>query len=318
MDDLSIDTLPLSWACSNSGSGLSHSLDLPLSSATWIPYANVQYAQGFLDFYKQHLSQLKTDYVLRGCPESVAGFLRKNNANCLLTGREAVLDLQNGHMEKEAIKKQVKANHKLGRTREIQLNAHNQKKLLQLKTHARHASKPQLMHVFRDVTDPEIRCFVFEDHHKMWHGVLTIIKRTCHACNVEVILKHQQANFGVMETLIHDVYFQLREEGLSEFSLNEVPFLCLEEQSRDQLSEKEKLILSVGRLMKPVYNYDGLYYFKNKFEPEWRNIYLCASRDIDTLMLTEMAFKMGYVDLAIHQTGQFLTQPSEWINALIK
>jgi hypothetical protein len=221
-------------------------------------------------------------------------------------------------MEKESIKKQVKANHKLGRTKEIQLNAHNHKKLLQLKTHARHASKPQLMHVFRDVLDPDIRRFVFEDHHNMWHGALTIIKRTCHAYNVEVILKHQQANFGIMETLIHDVFYQLKEEGVSEFSLNEVPFSCLEEQSRDQLSEKEKLILSVGRLMKPSYNYDGLYYFKNKFEPEWRNIYLCASREIDTLMLTEMAFKMGYVDLVIHQTGQFLTQPSEWINKFFK
>ncbi|NTU50690.1 MAG: DUF2156 domain-containing protein, partial [Desulfobulbaceae bacterium] len=98
----------------------------------------------------------------------------------------------------------------------------------------------------------------------------------------------------------------LRDEGLSEWSLSEVPFYHLMQVPLERLSPKEQLMVSVAQLWKSAYNFDGLYRFKNKFAPEWRPVYLCAKPGISLLILTELAIKMRYANLALHEATQFL------------
>jgi len=306
--------LPLSWDCSSTSEIKLHKVFLPLSNAYWIYSGSLPQSTSIDELLSEKNDTFKEGYVLRGCPSNLADYLRIKNAYCIHSGLEAVLDLSNGHVEKDSIKKQVKANHKLGHTIEIVLNNENILKLELLKKQARHGSKPQLEYVFRHVSDHAGRCFVFVDKTNMWQAAISLLKRNQNSYCVEVILKHEQANFGVMETLIHDVFYALKKEGAKALSLNEVPFIHLEKKPQREFNETERLMHMVARVMKPAYNYEGLYYFKNKFNPKWQNVYLCASKPIDAVLLTEMAIKMGFANLAIHEAIQFFTNPSKWFN----
>ncbi len=314
--DTSCLNLPLSWDYAPGQLTAIRKIHLPFSNLTWVPFASIPKQFSFKDFFSTHIHTLDGGYVLRGCPKPVAEYLKTNRADCLVTGSEAILKLSGNHVEKESVQKQVRANRKLGSTYEIELNQKTIEKLDRLKKGARHGNKPQLEFVFRDISYEGSRCFVFIDAKKTLQGAITMVKRSETAYNIELMLKHQEANFGVMETIIHDAFYALKKEGLAELGLNEVPFIHLEEKKKHQLNHVERAMLNVARVMKPTYNYQGLHYFKNKFDPVWRDVYLCSSGKIDELLLLEMAFKMGYINLALFQTMNDILDPKALLTRL--
>lgn len=303
------ESLPLSWVRSEVSAPNYRHITLPFSRARWVAFADLPHGYRYSQIHSDFLSSFSRGFIIRGCSVPLAAYLSEQNCEVVQTGAEAVLSLNGTHMEKPSIHKLVKQARRRGKTYEIPMTEKNQEALRKFQEQTRHAGKPQLEHVFRTYPFDGCRCFAFLSPENHLLAALTLSMRSCKSVQTELILKGHGSPVGIMETLIVDVFEILRAEGLREWSLSEVPFYHLMQIPPERLSPKERMMVSVAALWKTAYNFDGLYRFKNKFAPEWRPVYLCANPGISLLMLTELAIKMRYANLALHEAAQFLRKP---------
>lgn len=77
---------------------------------------------------------------------------------------------------------------------------------------------------------------------------------------------------GLMDFLFTELMLHLRIEGFSEFSLGNAPLSGLEARRGAKLSTR--LGAFVYRHGQQFYNFEGLRNFKDKFDPDWRPIYI--------------------------------------------
>jgi lysylphosphatidylglycerol synthetase-like protein (DUF2156 family) len=119
-----------------------------------------------------------------------------------------------------------------------------------------------------------------------------------------MILRNKKAQAGVMESLFVSVMNVLRDEGFKHFSLGEVPFVspegmkdgCLGVSLKQSL--QESFLFKAGHILRFAYNYKGLFDFKNKFDPEWKPVYICATPKLPFFSLIDLFCKTGYLDLS--------------------
>ena len=213
-----------------------------------------------------------TPIFITGCNSSLIPFLEKNNFEIMKTGKEAVLNLNHPHFKKKSLKEIVRTGFRNGVVKEIPYSEETYKRLEQFKIMCAHGNEPQLKYLYNDILLPSSRLFVFEDKNGKWLGAITIQAKDEGKVNTELILRSKFAAKGIMEALIYSIFFKLKDEGFSSWSLGEVPYIIYDSP---KLS-KEFLINFAGRRLKFAYNYLGLYNFKNKFEPVWQEIYTCG------------------------------------------
>ncbi|KAA2314915.1 bifunctional lysylphosphatidylglycerol flippase/synthetase MprF [Pseudooceanicola sediminis] len=93
-------------------------------------------------------------------------------------------------------------------------------------------------------------------------------------CAVDLMRYRQGAPSGTMEFLFTELMLQLKAEGCAQFSLGMVPFAGLPGRSGATLWARfGNLVYSRGE---KLYNFDGLYRFKSKFDPDWQPRYFCC------------------------------------------
>lgn len=291
------EPLPLSWARSNVPNPVYRNISLPLSGITWITYADLPYRYPFSSVQEDLEKLFPEGFLIRGCSRQVAGMLEQQGGSLLKTGAEAVLHLQNGHFEKKSLRKLLQQAEKKGRVVEMPLDNGNRSLLRKLQRQARHGSKPQLSHVFRTYPFEECRFFVFLSREDEWLAAVTVTFRDDVVAHTELMLKQQDAPPGIMELLLAEVFRMLRGEGFSEWSLGEVPFYHLTDRASYRFSGEEKMVALTAEFCRSVYDFKGLFYFKNKFEPEWRDVYLYSKRGVTLLTLADLAIKTGYTAL---------------------
>ncbi len=301
--------LPQSWTRSGIRNPVYRSLPLPLSGATWVTYADLP------DDYS--LSRVNGDldalfpegFLVRGCSEKTAGILEQQGSVILRTGAEAVLHLQNGHFEKKSLQKLLQQAEKKGRVVEMPLDAGNRIRLRALQRQARHGSRPQLSHVFRTYPFEECRCFALLSRTDEWLAAVTLTMRADFVAHTELMLKQAGSPPGIMELLLKGVFKRLREEGFCEWSLGEVPFYHLREQRLRRVRVEERMMAMTAELCRNAYDFRGLFYFKNKFRPEWRDVYLYSRRGISLLTLVDLAITTRYGELFAQGLLDAVTKP---------
>lgn len=302
------EPLPLSWARSNVPNPVYRNISLPLSGITWITYADLPYSYKFSSV-KEDLEKLFPEgFLVRGCSDKTVGLLGRQGG-VLKTGAEAVLHLQNGHFEKKSLRKLLHQAEKKGRIVEMPLSDENRTRLMELQRQARHGSRPQLSHVFRTYPFEECRCFAFLSRKDEWLAAVTVTFRDDFVAHTELMLKQHDAPPGIMELLLARVFRTFREEGFSEWSLGEVPFYHLVQKTGCGFSGEEKMIALAAELCRSVYDFKGLFYFKNKFEPEWRDVYLYSKRGVTLLTLADLAIKTGYTELIVQGLLDSIIKP---------
>lgn len=291
------EPLPLSWARSNVPNPVYRNISLPLSGIAWITYADLPYSYTFSSV-KEDLEKLFPEgFLIRGCSRHVACAFEQQGGALLKTGAEAVLHLQNGHFEKKSLRKLLQQAEKKGEVVEMPLDNGSRSLLRKLQRQARHGSKPQLSHVFRTYPFEECRCFVLLSRKDEWLAAVTVTFRDDVLAHTELMLKQQDAPPGTMELLLAEVFRMLREEGFSEWSLGEVPFYHLGEKRDAGFNVEEKIVALTAELCRGAYDFRSLFYFKNKFDPEWRDVYLYSKRGVTLLTLADLAIKTGYTAL---------------------
>ncbi len=303
------ELLPLSWIRTGVESPVYRSIALPLSGLTWVTFADLPYTYP-LDSIQRDLDTFFPEgYLLRGCSGSLGAMFLQQGGRMLKTGEEAVLHLQNGHFEKRSLRKLLQQAGKKGRVLEVPLDIPNRSRLDTLQKRARHGNRPQLQNVFRASSFELCRCFVFLSTDAEWLAAVTVSERGDHAAHTELMLKQENAPSGIMEMLLAGIFTTLRDEGYAEWSLGEVPFYHLVNTDGEQFSFEEHVVALTAGLCRYAYDFKGLYSFKNKFGPEWRDVYLYSKSEFSLLTFADLAVKSRYSELLAHTMFDTFRKP---------
>jgi len=164
LDTDSIVQFPLSWARTNSEEPEFTAVNLPFSSPSWIPLAEIPHHLSFDQIYQQHLKTLPQGFVLQSCNLAIRDFLIAQGCQVAPMGAEAILDLP--WRGKRSVRELARRGRRHGIVREIEVTPGNQRKLDTLIKHSPSRQSATLNYTERTDFDSTLRCFVFETAEK--------------------------------------------------------------------------------------------------------------------------------------------------------
>lgn len=237
----------------------------------WVNNPQYYYELQNIKFDRRLLSHRHSVFI-SGCNKEFAEFFRNNKYDTFLMAKEAVLNLKKDHFKKASLKELIKSGIKKGKFEEIKFSAKNKELVEAFKKQCVHGKEPQLKYFFNDVFHPDTRLFVLSDKNNIWMGGILIADIGNGSISTDLLLRKMNAPRGVMEALIFSIFQTLKNEGYLKWSLGDVPFIIY----NSRLFSREYLLNYTGRKLQFAYNYLGLYNFKNKFNPDWNDIYACC------------------------------------------
>lgn len=248
------------------------------------------------------LSRFTGGFLIRGCDAEIARHLAGKGCGVMRTGAEGVIDLRSADEPRASVNELVRRGMRRGGVEEIPFTELHARGVSQFAGRTAYGDKPYLTYLFRSRFDPGTRCFVFRAVNGKWLGVITVSRARDSRAHTELILRDKNAPPGVMEALVAGVMKMLGDEGYEKLSLGEVPFVAPGNGDPDpvhsDLSLKEKVLFRTGSLLKFAFNYKGLYRFKNKFNPEWSPVYICAAPALSYSALADLFIVSRYLDLS--------------------
>lgn len=298
-----VESLPASWLRIDAPYPRYHAIKLPFSRFTWLPFADIPGTYNLFDLYGDLHRSFPEGFVIRGCHPDIANLFLSQRHETFRTGIEAVLKLSDSaHFEGRKVRAALKRGWRHGFVEEVPPEAMHSGRFRALLASSRHAGKPQLRHVFRSDPLHASRCFVFSSISGNWLACVTLSRQGAKAYHTELMLRSRHAPGDIMECLITEISARLREEGAEELSLGEVPFL-LHKDDHQPLSWLEQIVFSAAPMFRHAYDYEKLYFFKNKFQPVWRTMRLCAGPGVQfsPSFLAELAWSMGVIELLMHK-----------------
>jgi len=268
----------------------------------WLSFARVPFSYDSTKFLKEYLYTPKEGILLDGCNKGAAYQLSDNGYEILKTGQEAIFDLQYNHFNKKSLKELIRRGNRGKQFEEILFSTETKNRLQKFRYECAHGNEPQLKYLFNDELEPFNRLFVIKDENDIWYGAFMLSDKEKNYAQTELILRRKHAPVGVMEALIFYIFNKLRNDGYGYWSLGGVPFTVYEET----LFSKEGVINFVGRRLRFAYNYKGLFFFKNKFNPIWIDYYFCIKPRLTLSVLIKVLFKTNLHKLIISKLPHIL------------
>ncbi len=300
----SLETLPAGWKISDIRRPHFRMVRLGWNRVHWFCLAELPEDETLEELLQLLRSRSPRGFVIRGCNADLAEKLNGYKFQKVFIGKEAVLDLQAAHFEKKSLRELVRRGQRKGTVREIPFSPFAQARINELRQASPHGTKLQLRHLFRTTFEDDDRCFVFEMPDKTWKAAITLSRSASNTIQTELLVRHRTAAPGSMETLIAHIFFELKKEGFRYWSLGEVPFT---NPPRRQQHVKDRVVFWVGKLFNYAYNARGLYHFKNKFSPLWKDVYLCGYPHVSFYSLWGLFQKSNFSRLAVQ------TIPKNWV-----
>ncbi len=294
--------LPLSWTFIPKGK--IHARFVSLFHLQWLSLAQIPQEMDSGKWFNTLLADRDSGLLIRGCNTGLRESLRRHGFTSLYVGQEAVLDLQQNGFNKKSLRLLVDRGKKHGRTAEIPFTKTNIQRIEALKLQTRYGRLPQLHHLFENTFEAHTRCFVFESQTGEWLAALSVSQRGNRIWQTELLLRRKNAPNGVMEALIRDVFTRLKKEGNYSWSLGEVPFL----KPDFRINRIEEFLIKTGQRLHFAYNSQGLFRFKNKFNPQWKPVYICANRNIGFFVLGLLFLKTNFFRLVFAQMAKNILQ----------
>lgn len=297
------ENIPLSWSHKDIDFPRFNWITLPMSGLPWIYSADVPAKYEVEQLCSQLEEEFPNGYLLRGCSAQIASYFHKKGYEILRTGAEGVVNLDNLDRVSKSVSELVSRGNRWGTVKEIPLNPVNRGRVSEFIEQTPYGPKPHLNYLFNNTFDSNTRCFVMSSQEGSWLGVLTVSISSENSCHTEMILRKENAPVGVMELLLFSVMKTYRDESYKYFSLGEVPFISpqgMEEVigTKVKRSTQEYLIFKAGRILRYAFNYQGLFDFKNKFNPEWKPVYICAAPKLQFRALLDLFCETGYLKLS--------------------
>ncbi|MEM7119497.1 MAG: phosphatidylglycerol lysyltransferase domain-containing protein [Chloroflexota bacterium] len=298
-----LSQLPLSWARTNTAVPTFNTVNLPLTSAEWIPLAEIPHDTSFEQLYQEHLRPLTNGVILQSVNVGLRDYLLQQGWYAAAMGAEAILDLP--WRGKRSVRELARRGRRHGTIQEVENSHRNQAKLAKLMRRSPSRQGIQLKYTERPDFDDSTRLFVFATAEQQWLGAITISTNAASSAHTELLIRHQDAPTGIMEALITAITQQLADEGFIQLSLGNVPPLPTAENDAlfaqhrhpNDLWRRSQWMFKLGQRFNFAYSAKGLRRFKNKFSPRWEPLYLVASTRISWRMIAGLVQATGYLRL---------------------
>ena len=306
--------LPLSWARSEVDVPRLRMLRLSLSRKVWIPCADVPKTWSFSRIFNELLKPMPHGFLLQGCNPNLARFLMVQGGQVAQVGIEAVLPLAG--KEKGSLVELARRGGRWGQVIELSPHETHRRQMAALWEQTAHGRKPQLQCAFRTDFDAHVRGFALEGEDGRWWGALTLSLMKPGYWHTELLLRRQDAPVGVMEALILAVKARLRDEGARWLSLGTVPFVEMADAVPGvrcrwpwEAACRGRAIAWIGRRLRFSFEYQGLYRFKQKFQPQWQPLYLCGWPDLPWRILPDLSWHSRHLHLVGYAALQRVRRP---------
>ncbi len=273
---------------------------IPVSrKRNWITEVRLPYHVKLEDYLKSTINKNENNSVLfDGCNPNTVLFLRSFGFKSIPVGKEAILELNKDHFSKKSLKELIKRGSKHGSVIELGFSELNKRLVEEFKDVSVIAKTPRLQHLFCTSLETFTRLFVFVDHKNEWLALITISQKSETFSQTELILRKSKNPVGIIEAMIFSIFNILKSDGKELWSLGAVPFVVNPAFS----FKKESLVNFIGKRMKFAYNYEGLFNFKNKFNPAWIDYYICYNNKITYRELLNLMKKSNLLQLVISKT----------------
>lgn len=148
---------------------------------------------------------------------------------------------------------------------------------------------------FDEMTDPEVRLMIAFDSENRVHGVTSWLPSYREGVIIGWTLDFMRRRFdgmpGVMEFLIAETIIRSRDHALDWISLSASPLV---NRAGAEKTSPPSLLSILGRALEPVYGLESLAFFKQKFQPTSRPLFL-AYADALTLPVIGMSLARAYM-----------------------
>ncbi len=238
---------------------------------------------------------------ISGCSRNYAKQFAQNNFKIYRAAKEAVLKTDVNHFNKKSIIELFRYGERNGLIKEVDFTLENKIKLELFKPECAHGKEPQLKYFFNDQFLRGTRLFVFIDKSDNWAGAILTAKINKSHVRTDLLLRRKDAPKGVMELLIYTIFNKLKSEGVKSWSLGDVPYVIY----NSKILSKEFIVNFAGRSLRFAYNYLGLYNFKNKFNPEWYDSYICTNSPYPLFILIRIAWLSNLIKLILFKARHY-------------
>jgi len=249
------------------------------------------------------LAEQKSGILIDGGNKIFANHLSQSGFEYLTIGKEAVLNIQGNHFKKKSLKELIRRGLRQKIFEEISFSIEMKKRLKNFKLDCSHGKEPQLKYLFNSEFEPFFRLFVLKDENDKWYGAFMLSNKESNFAQTELILRRKNAPVGVIEALIFSIFTKLKNENYEFWSLGGVPFTVYE----DKLFTKEGMINFIGRRLRFAYNYEGLFFFKNKFNPIWIDYYFCVKPKLTFSILLKILIRTNLHKIIINKLPHALS-----------
>jgi lysylphosphatidylglycerol synthetase-like protein (DUF2156 family) len=264
----------------------------------WITEVRLPFHLKTKDFFDEYIkSHPARHLIFDGCTTEIKNLLITYGFNSFLVGREAILNLRENHFKKKSLKELIKRGQRHGSIKELEYSDSKKSLVNEFRLRSPIGKSPNLQHLFCTTFEKFIRLFVFIDKDGQWLGLITLSHKTENFMQTELILRDAKNPVGVMEALIFEIFYTLKNEGKEFWSLGAVPYAIKIPFS----FSKQWMINFIGKRLRFAYNYKGLFNFKNKFMPAWIDYYICFNNKLTYLQLYDLMRKTNLLALVLNK-----------------
>jgi len=286
--------LPLSWT-NNTGDEKVSIIQIGRKNI-WLNGGSFNSIENFTSSIKKISKEKKV--IIRGCNQNVLKELRENGFNETLFAKEAIIELNKEISFSKKAKRRIGSLLRRGTIREVSYSEDGISQLENFTKTTIHCEKPKLKNLFLDNFSEKTRLFIYEIIPNQWEGAILLSKNSTFKIQGEQFYRKKDGINGIMDVLVYRICQIIKDEGYSEFSLGEVPFVAKDESSN---FSKTNILSYIGRKIKFVYNHEGLYYFKDKFATRWDDIFICTNRKLRFYDIFKMAKKSNLLSLTLYK-----------------
>ena len=114
---------------------------------------------------------------------------------------------------------------------------------------------------------------------------------------LECFRRRPDATRGVISFLLHQIMQQLKAEGVQEADLCMIPFVNCEKALKNDHWLSRKSLSFLGNKLNWIYDCQGLYHFKSRFRPDFRDLHVCVHPDINVGWIYFVVMECGFLQI---------------------
>jgi phosphatidylglycerol lysyltransferase len=116
---------------------------------------------------------------------------------------------------------------------------------------------------------------------------------------LECFRRRPDATRGVISFLLHQIMVKLQTEGVAEADLCMVPFVNCQKPLEGDHALSRKTLTFIATHLNWIYDTQGLYHFKSRFRPEFRDLHVCVYPSINVGWINYIVMECGFLNIRI-------------------